>query len=291
MVLTLAKLWRISTFAVHVRYMFLGTLLLLCTGCSALLLHPERQHSPNPVAERFSPQEIFFSSGDGETLHGWFFRAENPKGTVLVFHGNAGNITTHVNSVLWLAQAGFNLFAMDYRGYGRSTGEPDLAGAHRDGLAAFHYLLSLPGVDMTRIAILGQSLGASVATYVAATSPDRERVSLLLLEGGFFSYQQIAREKLADVFITWPFQYPLSWLFSDAYSSGRWINEVTAPVVIIHDRDDKTIPFHHGEQLYATCRAPKELLTTSGLGHIGSFADAALRKKVAGLIAGSLTDK
>jgi len=268
-----------------------GTTLLLVTGCSALLLHPEQQHTPNPVAERFSPQDVYFPSGDGEILHGWFFKAQNPKATVLVFHGNAANISLHVNSVLWLAQDGFNLFVVDYRGFGRSTGEADLAGVHRDGLAAFHQLLSLPGVDRTRITILGQSLGGSLATYVAATAPERKRVSLLLLDGCFFSYQQIAREKLAGVFITWPIQYPLSWLFSDAYSPGRWIDEVTAPVVIIHDRDDKTIPFHHGEQLYEAGREPKEMLTTSGLGHIGSFADAALRKKIAGLIAGALPEK
>jgi fermentation-respiration switch protein FrsA (DUF1100 family) len=187
-----------------------GTTLLLFTGCSALLFHPERQHTHNPVAERFSPQEVFFQSSDGEILHGWYFRTENPLGTVLVFHGNAGNISFHVNSVLWLAQEGFNLFVVDGRGYGRSTGEAELAGLHLDGLAAFHHLLSLPGVDRTRIAILGQSLGGSIAAYVAATAPERERVSLLLLDGCFFSYQQIAREKLANIFITWPFQYPLS---------------------------------------------------------------------------------
>jgi fermentation-respiration switch protein FrsA (DUF1100 family) len=268
-----------------------GALLLLSTGCSSLLFHPAQQHTSNPLAERFSPQDVFFPSGDGEILHGWYFRAKNPKATVLVFHGNAGNISVHVNSVLWLVQEGFNLFIVDGRGYGRSTGEAELGGLHRDGLAAFHQLLSLPGVDTTRIAILGQSLGGSIATYVAATAPERERLSLLLLEGCFFSYQQIAREKLADVFITWPFQYPLSWLFSDFYSPDRWIGQVKAPVVIIHDRDDRTIPFHHGEQLFAAGREPKELLTTSGLGHIGSFADAALRKKVAGLIAGSLPDR
>lgn len=262
----------------------MGSLLLLLTGCSSLLLHPERQHTFNPIAERFSPQDIFFPSGDGEMLHGWFFRADKPKGTVLVFHGNAGNISTHVNSVLWLAQEGFNLFAVDCRGYGRSTGKPDLAGMHRDGVAAFQYLLTLPGVDGTWVAILGQSLGGSVATYVAATAPDRKRVNLLLLDSSFFSYQQIAREKMAALFITWPFQYPLSWLFSDFYSTGRWIGAVTVQVVIIHDMDDKVVPFHHGEQLYAASKEPKVLLTTSGLGHICSFADAAIRSKVAMLI-------
>lgn len=251
-----------------------GIILLLSSGCSALLFHPERQYAPNPVAELFSPQDVYSPSGDGETLHGWLFKAKNPKATVLVFHGNASNISTHVNSVLWLAQAGFNLFVFDYRGFGHSSGEPDLAGVHRDGLAAFKHLLALPEVSSRRIAILGQSLGGSVATYVAATAPERERVNLLLLNSCFFSYHQIVREKLADLFITWPFQYPLSWLFNNDYSPGLWIDSVTSPLVIIHDQNDRVVPFHHSKQLYSTAGEPKQMLTTSGLGHISSFADA-----------------
>jgi hypothetical protein len=127
-----------------------------------------------------------------------------------------------------------------------------------------------------------------VATYVAATAPERERVNLLLLDSGFFSYRQIAREKLANFFLSWPFQYPLSWLFNDDYSAGRWIGQVTAPVVIIHDRSDKVVPFHHGEQIWAAANEPKVMLTTKGLGHISSFADAAIRDKVAELIAGTI---
>jgi fermentation-respiration switch protein FrsA (DUF1100 family) len=134
--------------------------------------------------------------------------------------------------------------------------------------------------------VLGQSIGASVATYVAATAPERQRVDLLVLDSGFFSYQQIAREKLAEIFITWPLQYPLSWLFNDDYSPARWIGQVTAPVVIIHDRSDKVVPFHHSQQLDSACREPNQQLITDGFGHIGSFTDADIRAKVAELIAG-----
>jgi len=276
---------------VIISYLLAGILLLLSSGCTALLFHPERDHASNPVANRFSPQDVYFPSGDGETLHGWFFKAKNPKATVLVFHGNAGNISNHINSVLWLAQSGFNLFVIDYRGFGHSSGEPELAGVHRDGLAAFKYLLTLPEVNSRRIAILGQSLGGSVATYVAATAPEREKISLLLLDSCFFSYQQIAREKLANVFFTWPFQYPLSWLFNNDYSPGKLIGSVTAQIVIIHDHDDKVVPFHHGEQIWASANEPKMMLTTSGRAHIGSFADATIRNQVAALIAGAMPVK
>lgn len=258
---------------------------MLC-GCSALLFYPQRALVDNPVAQRFKPKDIFFPSGDGETLHGWLFTTGQAKGTVLVFHGNAENISTHVNGVLWLVQEGFNLFIIDYRGYGRSTGKPDLNGVHRDGLAAYARLLTLPGVDPDRIVLLGQSLGGSVATYVAAVAPQREHVRLLVLDSAFFSYRQIAREKLAGIFLTWPFQYPLSWLFDDSYSASRQLGQVTAPLVIIHDRADQLVPSHHAEQLYAACRGQRELWTTSGFGHISSFADEKIRQRLAEKIAG-----
>lgn len=255
-------------------------MLMLC-GCSALLLHPEKGLRPNPVARRFNPQDIFFPSGDGETLHGWFFRSGQAKGTVLVFHGNAENISTHVNGVLWLVQEGFNLFIVDYRGYGFSTGSPDLAGAHRDGIAALEHLVTLPGVDPERLIILGQSLGGTVATYVAAAAPRRGAVKLLVLDSTFCSYRQIAREKLAGFFLTWPLQYPLSWLFSDDYSPEHWIGTVTAPVIIIHDMDDRIVHFSHGEQLLAAATGPKELWATNGHGHISSFAEKEIRQRLA----------
>jgi fermentation-respiration switch protein FrsA (DUF1100 family) len=260
--------------------LLLGWVMLLLCGCSSMLFHPQRELLTNPVAVRFNPQDVFFPSGDGETLHGWFFQASQAKGTVLAFHGNADNISTHVNAVLWLVQEGFNLFIIDYRGFGRSTGTPSLDGVHRDGLASLEQLLVMPGVERGRVTLLGQSLGGSVATYVAAVSPQRAAVEALVLDSAFFSYRQIAREKLGGFFLTWPFQYPLSWLFNDEYSPGRWIGRVNAPVVIIQDRDDQIVPFQHAAQLRAAVRSPVEFISTQGNGHIGSFAEAEVRQQL-----------
>jgi len=264
--------------------LILMPLALSVAGCSSMVFHPERELRPNPVAERFTPQDIYFPSGDGETLHGWFFAARPAKGTVLVFHGNAQNISTHSNGVLWLVQDGFNLFIIDYRGYGKSTGKPSLDGVHRDALASLEHLLSLPGVERGRVVLLGQSLGGSIAVYTAAVSPQSAALRALVLDSTFFSYQQIAREKLAGFFLTWPFQYPLSWLFNDEYAAGRWISRVPLPVSIIHDRADRVVPYHHAEQLRAAAGGRAEILATVGNGHISSFADAAVRAELVRII-------
>src|SRR5512143_1658138 len=141
-------------------------LLLLClvpTGCSSLYFYPQKQLYDNAAARRFSPTDIYFKSSDGVALHGWFFRTiPEAKATILVFHGNAENLSTHVNSVLWLVQEGFNVFIFDYRGYGKSEGSPDLEGVHHDGHAALETALSLAQTKSGKVVVLGQSIGGAI---------------------------------------------------------------------------------------------------------------------------------
>lgn len=258
--------------------LFIIAIMTVIYGCSLFLFHPSRTFSANSVVQKADPKDIFFSSGDGEILHGWFFRATRPKGTVLVFHGNAENITTHVNGVLWLVTEGFNLFVVDYRGYGLSTGRPDLRGVHRDGVAAFEFLLTLSDVDVDKIALIGQSIGGSIATYVAATAPQRDKVRLLVLDSSIFGYRLIARDKLADFFLTWPLQYPFSLLLNDYFSPSLWIGQVNSPVIVINDSNDEIVPTYHSDQLYAAIRSPKEIWRTDGYGHISSMKNERIRK-------------
>ncbi|HUI68793.1 MAG TPA: alpha/beta hydrolase [Nitrospirota bacterium] len=266
-----------------IAYFLLFPLVLFFSGCGSLFFYPQKQLYDNPVARQFSPEDIYFKTSDGLTLNGWFFQAANTeaRATVLVLHGNAQNLSTHVNSVLWLIREGFNLFIFDYRGYGKSQGSPSIKGVHLDAEAALHALLSMPRVDKERIIVLGQSIGGAIAVYTVAHSPYKNRIAALVIDSAFSSYRLIAREKLAQVFITWPFQYPLSYLISDDYSPIRWIREVSCvPVLIIHGDKDPVVPMHHGQMLYEAARDPKEFWETTVPGHVTSFADAAVRDKL-----------
>ena len=268
---------------VTIAYFLLFPLFLFFSGCGSLFFYPKKQLYDNPVARQFSPKDIYFKTSDGLTLNGWFFQAANSeaRATVLVFHGNAENLSTHVNSVLWLVREGFNLFIFDYRGYGKSQGSPDIKGVHLDAEAALKTVLSLPQVDKEQIIVLGQSIGGAIAVYTVAHTPYKDRIAALVIESTFSSYRLIAREKLAQVFITWPFQYPLSYLVSDAYSPIRWIREVSSvPVLIIHGDQDPVVPMHHGQMLYEAARDPKEFWETTAPGHVTSFADAGVRDKL-----------
>ena len=113
----------------------------LSPGCTHLFFKPSKQLVDSPEVQRYSPRDVYFRSSDGLTLHGWYFRAKEDRGTILICHGNVENLSTHVKLDLWLIDAGYNLFIFDYRGYGRSEGTPDVKGINLDAEAALETLL------------------------------------------------------------------------------------------------------------------------------------------------------
>jgi len=253
--------------------------LLFSVGCSSLFFYPQKQEKFNPLTWLFSPEDIYFKTPDGITLHGLLFEA-NPQalGTILILHGNGENLSTHVNSVLWLVKEGFNIFIFDYRGYGTSEGKPNLKGVHIDAEEALKTVLNLPKTKDKRVVVLGQSIGGAIAVYTVASFPHKERIAALVIDSAFSSYRLIAREKLGTFFLTWPFQYPLSFLFNDEYSPVKWIDKVApVPVLIIHGVNDPVVPIHHGFLLYEAALMPKDFWKTSMPGHIMAFADEEVR--------------
>jgi pimeloyl-ACP methyl ester carboxylesterase len=269
-------------FLIRRLYYFLFILLFLFpASCGSLFFYPQKQLYDNPEASRFSPEDVNFKTSDGLMLHGWFFGAKPvARGTILVLHGNAENLSTHVNSVLWLVREGFNLFIFDYRGYGRSEGSPDIKGVHRDSEAALLTVLSLSQTGGGKVIVLGQSIGGAIAVYTVANFQEKDRIAALVIDSAFASYRLIAREKLGNFFLTWPFQYPLSFLVSDSYSPIKWIKKIApVPVLIMHGQNDPVVPVHHGRMLFEAALQPKEFWETTEPGHVRSFADETIRKK------------
>jgi len=251
----------------------LALISILLAGCNGVFFYPDRYEEFSPEQLGLTHQDVYFQADDGTRLHGWFLPAQGTaQGTILFLHGNAENISTHIMSVFWLPARGFNVFLIDYRGYGVSEGEPSVDGVQEDVNAAMRTLLTRPGVDPDRIVMFGQSLGGSLAIYNVAHSPYRRHIRALAVESAFASYRDIAREKLASFWLTWPLQYPLSWLISDKYSPAAAVALVSPiPLLIIHGDHDAIVPVSNAKRLFELAREPKQLWIVPDGGHIQAF--------------------
>jgi fermentation-respiration switch protein FrsA (DUF1100 family) len=268
------------------RAVVLVLLLAATAGCAGMFFLPHRGHVLTPERIGLNYEDVYFESRDGVRLHAWFLPAQGEAvATVLHLHGNAENISTHIGSVYWMPARGFNVFLLDYRGYGLSLGSPSVEGALEDVDSAMQALLARGDVDRSRIVVFGQSLGGALAIHYVAHSPYRQFVRALIVESAFSSYREIAREKLAAFWLTWPLQYPLSWTVSDDYSPLRAVGQISPiPLLILHGDKDPIVPLHHGQRLYEAAHEPKALWVVPGGGHTEAMRHDALRDRLAAYI-------
>jgi len=263
------------------RLLLIGLLSVGLLGCNGVFFVPYRAHVQTPKQLGLAYEDVYFQAGDGTLLHAWHLPAESKAlGTILFLHGNAENISTHIMSVRWLPARGFNVFLLDYRGYGTSGGAASLSGVQEDMDAALQTLLARKDVDPDRVVVFGQSLGGAIAIYNVAHSPYRQHIRALVVESAFASYRQIAREKLAGFWLTWPLQWPLSWTVSDEYSPSAAVAGVSPiPLLIIHGDRDLIVPPPHGQRLYDLAREPKQIWIVPGAGHIQAFQSQIYRDR------------
>lgn len=264
------------------KYIYLIILNIFISGCTSVFFQPHQQQYLTPDKIGLAFEDVYFSSADGTRLHGWLLPAQGKaKGTVLFLHGNAENISTHIGSVHWLPALHYNVLLLDYRGYGASQGTPSLAGAQLDIDAAMAHLLQRSDVEKARIVILGQSLGGAMGIYNVAHSPYREHIRALISESAFSDYRQIAREKLATFWLTWPLQWSLSFTIDDDYSPLPLVNKISPiPLLIIHGDKDPVVSLAHGQALFAAAEQPKEMWVVKGGGHIEALKHKEYQQKL-----------
>ena len=252
-------------------------------GCSTSFFQPSTAlyHTPGQFGLEYEPVEI--RAADGTELFAWFLPARGkPRATVLYLHGNAENISTQFANVAWLPARGFNVLALDYRGYGGSEGTPSFAGVQLDIDAAMRALLARHDVDPDRIIVFGQSLGAALAVHYVAQSQYRESIRAVVLDSPFSDYRGIVREKLAGFFLTWPFQWIARMTVENDYSPTASIEAIAPiPVLFIHGDDDLVVPPHHSQRLYERAREPKELWALPDTGHIQAVRSREVRERLA----------
>jgi len=225
---------------------------------SKLLYRPMRDVSFTPANLNLDFEEVTVHSTDGVALHGWFVPAPQAPFTVLLCHGNGGNITHRLDSIGLFHGLGLSCFVFDYRGYGKSTGRPTEAGTYDDARAAFDWLRQTRGVPADEIVVLGRSLGGSIAAHLAGQVTARG----LVIESAFTSFADIAAK-------LYPFM-PVRTFVRYKYDTRAHLARVRCPILVTHSRGDKLIPFEFGEQLFQAAPEPKRFVELIG-GHNDNF--------------------
>src|SRR6266446_2897528 len=201
-------------------------------------------------------QDVWLTASDGVKLHAWWIPHDNAKFTFLAFHGNASNIANHAPTYEFLHGTHVNVFALEYRGYGRSDGKPSESGVYRDAEAAYEYLVNSKGIDRKAIISFGQPLGTAVATHLAT----HRQVAGVVLEAPFPSASRVARK------VFW-FLPGVSLLVHGQLNTQAWLKEIRAPVLIVHCSQDPVIPFQSGQEVYDAALPPKDFLQINGCCH------------------------
>lgn len=198
---------------------------------------------------------LTIDTSDGEHLRAWHLKHDDPLARVVYFHGNGGNLALWSDVLAGLWHHGLDVIALDYRGYGVSTGQPSEQGIYRDVDATLaHVHEQLPRANGPLI-YWGRSLGTPVAAYAASRrAPDG-----VIFESGFPSMRSVLE--------TNPLMWVMSWLSSYRFPTAEWMAEVRRPALVIHGTRDRVIRYSLGQRLHARLHEPKRFLSLEGVDH------------------------
>lgn len=219
------------------------------------LYHPSSIIEFTPADVGLSYEDVYFVAEDSVALTGWWIPCEQARGTVIICHGNGGNIGNRISLADDLHRLGVNVFLFDYRGYGNSRGWPRERGLYRDARAAYEVVRArYNDSDVPPILVYGESLGGAVALQLALEKP----VKGLIMQSTFTSTRDMA-------WVIYP-HIPLAYLIPDSFNSLRKITKLKVPLLIAHSREDDLVPFQMGSQLFDASPQPKEFIELRG-GH------------------------
>jgi fermentation-respiration switch protein FrsA (DUF1100 family) len=215
----------------------------------ALFFSEKLLFRPHPSSYVDTDEMIKLTTADGVAITALHLAGPNAKYTILHSHGNGEDMGDSRYTYEQLHQAGFNVFAYDYHGYGTSGGVPTEQLAYADIDAAYEYLTTKCHVPPERIIVLGRSIGGGPSVDLATRKP----IAGLVLESAFISaFRAAFYAKL------------LPW---DKFDNLAKLPAVKCPVLVMHGENDWTVRVWHGRKLYETANQPKQCLWVAGAGH------------------------
>lgn len=214
-----------------------------------------------PSTQRVSPaamglahvREVTLLTPRSEKLYCWYAEATPGAPTLLMFHGNGGNVSFRHHKIKQLTARGYGVFLLGYPGYGGSEGAPSEAAFIESATLAYQHLTE--DIPAEQLVVYGTSLGSAVAVQLAA----KVATAAVVLEAPMNSILEIAQGQ-------YPF-LPVRWLIKDPFLSSDHIAQLGAPLLVIHGSNDRLIPLASGQALFNAAQEPKSFHIVAGGGH------------------------
>jgi len=241
-----------------------------------LLYHPSVDNYLNDktVNEPTEIEKIKIATIDNINLTAWFYNKDIKKfKTILFFHGNAGSLQNRTYKLNHFKNLDVNFLIIAWRGFSGNKGKPSELGLYKDAESAIKWL-RLKGVIEKNIILYGESLGTGVAVEIA----QNKNYAGIILESPFTSMVNMGKKY-------YPF-FPVSFLLKDKFESYKKINNIFVPVLIMHGKVDKIVPYNMGRKMYELANEPKFFYSQEYGDHMIDYDEkllSALKKFIASL--------
>ena len=238
-----------------------------------LLYHPmENNYFGDKL--NVSVTKIKIKTQDNIELLSWYHNKDSKKyKTILFLHGNAGSLENRIHKINHFKDMNVNFLIIAWRGFSKNKGSPTEKGLYKDASGAVEWLKS-KGIEESDIIIYGESLGTGVAVEIA----QNKNFAGVILESPFTSMVDAGKDK-------YPF-LPVRLLLKDKYESDKKIKNVNSPILIMHGKVDKIVPFHMGKKMYELANEPKHYYFSEYDDHMMEYNEKllnALKKFIYGL--------
>ncbi len=209
-----------------------------------LLYHP-LENNYNKDKANFSYEKVFIPISNDISIKGWFHKKDlKKKKTLVFFHGNAGNLQNRIYKLNLIKDFDINFLIVAYRGFSGNKGKPTEIGLYEDAKGTLDWLVK-QGVKEDKIILYGESLGTGVSSEVA----QNKNFAGIILESPFTS--------MVDAGKFYYFYLPVSLLLKDRYETINKLKNIKIPILVMHGKKDKIVPFHMGKKVFKEANEPK----------------------------------
>lgn len=244
---------RNALLVVLVLYVMIGGLLYAFQ--EKLLFLPEPLDKDYAYSFEYPFEELFLKTDSDGLINALHFRVKNadPKGVILYFHGNAGNLSRWGTVTEYFVEKQYEVLVIDYRTYGKSKGQLKESYFYSDAQHSYNYLKSF--YDESEITLYGRSLGTGIASYLASTNMPKQ----LILESPYYNIADVAENRFPV--------FPVKSLLKYEFPNNEFLPQVQCPTTIFHGTEDHVVPYSSGKKLYELGLKNVDLIPIEGGGH------------------------